>query len=320
MARASPERAWPCASDHEQTRAYQWQLVGCHGRDVGGPLHVVELPPVVLVPALDSGPAEEDVAAGLQNTLPGDDPFAVLAVLAGWQVRLEHGVHGLLDLQEQRLTVVSPSEQYHEAAGADAADANHLQGDVSDLEPAQQVRTIGLDTRVVGVETRLDPRPILLDVHAVGQVAQRYQQRRLGPDPQRAVHCLTELGEGLLAVALAGGLGAPLDPLAVCLGGRGLHQHVKVELGVPDVHRRGAREPRHRRAIPGDGPGRQRLLLLGVAVVACGEHETCGHPFDVPLPRSRQRLVEVVDVEDLLPFGGGEGAEVGQMRVPAQLG
>ena len=42
-------------------------------------------------------------------------------------------------------------------------------------------------------------------------------------------------------------------------------------------------------------------------------------PLDVPLPRARERLVEVVDVEDQPPLGRGEDAEVRQVRVPATL-
>ena len=45
-----------------------------------------------------------------------------------------------------------------------------------------------------------------------------------------------------------------------------------------------------------------------------------GHqPLDVPLPRSRQRLVEVVEVEDQGPVGRGVPAEVRQVGVPAEL-
>ncbi len=43
------------------------------------------------------------------------------------------------------------------------------------------------------------------------------------------------------------------------------------------------------------------------------------HLARVPLPRRRQRLVEVVDGEDDLPLRGGESAEVAQVGVPAAL-
>ena len=41
--------------------------------------------------------------------------------------------------------------------------------------------------------------------------------------------------------------------------------------------------------------------------------------FTIPLPRPGQRLVEVVEVEDEPPLGRGEGAEVGEMGVAAEL-
>ena len=53
--------------------------------------------------------------------------------------------------------------------------------------------------------------------------------------------------------------------------------------------------------------------------IASGDGEAGHQPFDVPLERARQRLVEVVDAEDELPVRGGEDTEVGQMRVAAQL-
>ena len=42
-------------------------------------------------------------------------------------------------------------------------------------------------------------------------------------------------------------------------------------------------------------------------------------PLDVPLPRSRQGLVEVVDVEDQAASGSGELAEVADVRVAARF-
>ena len=42
--------------------------------------------------------------------------------------------------------------------------------------------------------------------------------------------------------------------------------------------------------------------------------------LDVPLERSGQGLVEVVEVEHQPPVRGGEHPEVGHVRVPAQLG
>ena len=60
-------------------------------------------------------------------------------------------------------------------------------------------------------------------------------------------------------------------------------------------------------------------LLGGEPAVAAGDLEARRQPLDVPLPRARQGLVEVVDVEHQLPLGRGEHPEVRQVRVTAEL-
>ena len=54
-------------------------------------------------------------------------------------------------------------------------------------------------------------------------------------------------------------------------------------------------------------------------VIARGDDHARGQPLDVPLKRCRQRLVEVVHVEDQAPVGRGEEAEVEQVGVAAGL-
>ena len=61
------------------------------------------------------------------------------------------------------------------------------------------------------------------------------------------------------------------------------------------------------------------LVLGGEAAVARGDQHARSQALDIPLPRARQRLVEVVEVEHHPPFGGGKDAEVRQVRVPAAL-
>jgi len=57
----------------------------------------------------------------------------------------------------------------------------------------------------------------------------------------------------------------------------------------------------------------------GEPKIATGDLKAGGQAFDVPLPRTGKGLIEVVDVEDHLALRGGEQAEVGQVRIPAQL-
>src|ERR1700709_2059977 len=71
---------------------------------------------------------------------------------------------------------------------------------------------------------------------------------------------------------------------------------------------------------PALAPARQPLAALE-AELAPGDGEARGEPHHVPLPGPRQGLVEVVDVEDELAVGGGEGTGGGgggtTPRVPA---
>ena len=57
----------------------------------------------------------------------------------------------------------------------------------------------------------------------------------------------------------------------------------------------------------------------GEAAVASHDLEAGREPLHVPLPRAGERLVEVVDVEQHLPLGRAEQAEVRQVGVTAQL-
>ena len=58
-------------------------------------------------------PAQEDVAGGLHQALPGDDPLAVVGELALARVGLDHRPLRLLDLEEQRIVLVAADEQGH---------------------------------------------------------------------------------------------------------------------------------------------------------------------------------------------------------------
>jgi hypothetical protein len=67
--------------------------------------------------------------------------------------------------------------------------------------------------------------------------------------------------------------------------------------------------------------GHHDRVPVGGAEPAVAAHhlEARRQPFDVPLPRTGQGLVEVVDVEQHPPLRGVEQAEVRQVGVPAQL-
>ena len=62
-----------------------------------------------------------------------------------------------------------------------------------------------------------------------------------------------------------------------------------------------------------------RALRVGEAVAARRDLDAGGEPLDVPLPRTRQGLVEVVDVEHELALGRREQPEVRQVGVTTRL-
>ena len=50
-----------------------------------------------------------------------------------------------------------------------------------------------------------------------------------------------------------------------------------------------------------------------------GDDDARDEPLEVPFPWGRQRLVEIIDVEDDISLRRGEAAEIQQMSVAASL-
>ena len=108
--------------------------------------------------------------------------------------RLGHRVLGLLDLEHQRVALVPTDEQGHPAAGPDRADADHLAGQVDELIAGEQVLTFAGQGHPV-----LDQGPVRFctisaSLSGVEELVRRDEQRRIGPEPQRPVHLLGQLG------------------------------------------------------------------------------------------------------------------------------
>ena len=120
--------------------------------------------------------------------------------------------------------------------------------------------------------------------------------------------------------AFASAFSVRLTALRLELRSELLQRLLGVQVGVPDVEIRHPGEARHRRAVSADRVEHDALLVLGAkGVVARRDQHARGQPLDIPLPRSRERLVEVVDVEHQPPLGRGEDTEVRQMRIAAAL-
>ena len=95
---------------------------------------------------------------------------------------------------------------------------------------------------------------------------------------------------------------------------------VHVDAGVPEVEVGHPGEALDRLAVRTRHSPIDRPPLLGVKAPIPARHREAGHqPLHVPLERSRQRLVEIVDAEHQPPIGPGESTEVGQMRIATEL-
>ena len=76
----------------------------------------------------------------------------------------------------------------------------------------------------------------------------------------------------------------------------------------------------HRGAVLADRVKHDPFLVLpGKAVVARRDQHAGGESLDIPLPRTGQRLIKIVDIEHQAPLGRGEHPEVRQVRIPAAL-
>ena len=76
----------------------------------------------------------------------------VVGELARAGERLEHRRLCLLDLQEQRVVPSRPEQQRDPRPRADAADADHLAGEVGELELVEQMPAVGRQRVAVGAE------------------------------------------------------------------------------------------------------------------------------------------------------------------------
>src|SRR5262249_2463645 len=65
--------------------------------------------------------------------------------------------------------------------------------------------------------------------------------------------------------------------------------------------------------------GRVPRDVFTEATMTAGKNETGGQPFYVPLPRSWQGLVQVINVKDFASFRCGEQSKVEQMGIATRL-
>ena len=301
--------------------------LGGHHLDLGGAFPVLQLAGVeVALDVVDAGhplPAEEDVAAGLHQVLTGHDPLAVIRVAALADVLLHHRGLRLLHLHEQGILPVQPEEERDPRAGADAAHPDHLARQVHEPILLQQYAPVGLQRLSIAAHEVVHRLRHLVRSRVREELFDGHDERWVADDPWLAVDEVGELGEGLHAVARAG-LGQPLlgalDHLRFDLSTELVQQLLDVQPRIPHRQIGHRREAPHRLAVTAHRVPHDLASLLGrIAVPTSGDHQARHEALDIPLPRPRQRLVEIVHVEHQPALHRSEHAEVRQMRITTHL-
>ena len=222
----------------------------------------------------------------------------------------QHRPAGLFQLQEQHVIGAAALQQGDVGAQPDAADADHLVGDVDQGVAAQGPAPV----RGQGGQVLIEPAGELVGLGVVDPG----QQRRVFGDPALPVAFAGELGQRPVAGPAARLRRGPLD-----LGPQRLARHAVLQVADVDPLV-GPGQQRHRGqvadlgAVSGHAPQDRRFaLLLAGAVLAARDPDAGDQAPQIPLPRAGVRLVEVVQVDDQVPLRGGVEAEVPQVRVTA---
>jgi len=95
-----------------------------------------------------------------------------------------------------------------------------------------------------------------------------------------------------------------------------LDAHVRIP-GIQGAHARGLANSFP--VLPDPGQHHRAPVSAAEPKITARDLEASGQAFDIPLPGTGKRLVEVVDVEHQLPLRRAEYSEVRQVRVAAQL-
>ena len=95
---------------------------------------------------------------------------------------------------------------------------------------------------------------------------------------------------------------------------------INIQPQAPELLQRQRRKPAHRLAIgAATAAGQAFLALSGQPELASGKHQAGEEAAQIPLERTAQGLVEVVEIEEQCPFRRGVVAEVEQMGIAAEL-
>lgn len=309
--RVAPAGVRPRERGRAQLRVAMEQ-VPAHRLHREGLVEVAVMPEVEVV-AVGPAPPQEDVAHFLQEMLSGHHPSAFVLVARPVARGTERGRERLAQLEEDHvLDLRIRGEKEERAPIPDTADTGDLAGDVGELVPSED------PSQIIG------NRPQVIVEEPVDGLAADPGQR--GGQPR-----------GVQPESVASG-GAPREPANVLTVGmsptpqRHMSQQFSaarsedtglvalVEVIEPDVEVRPAGLAAHPSPIGGGAVSGQGLAhVRSQAVLEAEQEEARGEPLEVPFPRTPHRLVEIIDVEHLPPFGRADHPEVPQVGVTAQL-
>ena len=131
------------------------------------------------------------------------------------------------------------------------------------------------------------------------------------------------LGELPRSTQIGSSAGAPVDPrrdVGAFVGDDNVEQIVGRDLVVPDVQEPLIRILRDPRPVRLERSTHRPITRCTLEVLVAGQHVEAGHhALEVPLERTRQRLIEVAQVERQPSFRRRPQPEVEHVRVTAQL-
>jgi hypothetical protein len=190
------------------------------------------------------------------------------------------------------------------------------------MDVAKLLQRVPLPTNgaPVGGEQFLDDRSRVFPIRSWhDEILNRHDQWRICDDPKLAVDLTSPLGEHSNVVACLSLRHAPLGGPQLLLGqafllgflvGQ-LQQHARIELVIPGTESSQLGRMAHPLPIFAHSSHHDRTPVSGgEAPITSHDLEAGGEPLDVPLPRARQGLIEVVDVEEHPALRRAEEAEV----------